>query len=248
MARPTHVPGNGLVTVEAAAAVTGRPHGTAQDAAHLLVLREIHKRWGRNPVLAGVDLAVASGALVAVSGANGIGKTTLLRVAAGLIQPDSGVVTIDGLDPERDRRAYLARLGFLSAGDRGLYARLSARRHLDLCARLALVRVGDRAAAVERVVDTFALEQYADRRVDRLSMGQRQRVRLAMTFVHDPDVVLLDEPSTSLDQEGLEVLSRYLELVRDRGGAAVWCAPEGIGTHLAADLELRLVEGRLSEV
>ena len=76
-------------------------------------------------------------------------------------------------------------------------------------------------------------------------MGQRQRVRLAMTFVHDPDLILLDEPANSLDQEGLEVLTRYLELVRGRGGAAVWCAPEGTETHLAADTALRLAEGRL---
>ena len=217
-------------------------------AGDLLVLHAIHKRWGKLPVLDGVDLAVPRGSVVSVCGANGTGKTTLLRIAAGLIHPESGTVALDGLHPERDRRPYLARLGFLSAGDRSLYARLSARRHLDLCARLALVPAGRREAAVARALGVFGLEDFADRRADRLSMGQRQRVRLAMTFVHDPDLVLLDEPANSLDQEGLEVLTAYLEQLRRRGGLAVWCAPEGIQTQLAADAELRLAEGRLRPV
>jgi ABC-type multidrug transport system ATPase subunit len=221
------------------------PEAVRSPAAHLLELADIHKSWGNRPILVGVDLAARRGTLVAVSGANGIGKTTLLRIAAGLIHPDGGEVAIDGLHPERDRRAYLSRLGFLSAGDRGLYARLSARRHLDLAARLAFLPTRERAPSVERALDLFELDGNADRRVDRLSTGQRQRVRLAMTFVHNPELVLLDEPANSLDSDGLDVLARYLELVRERGGAAVWCAPDGGGVPAQADTMLRLEEGRL---
>jgi ABC-2 type transport system ATP-binding protein len=233
------------VTVDATAARSPEVVADPPAADDRLVLRGIQKRWGKRPVLEGVDLSVARGALVSICGANGTGKTTLLRIAAGLIHADSGEVALDGLHPERDRRAYLGRLGFLSAGDRSLYARLSTRRHLDLGARLALIPVGNRAGAVERALGVFALDDYADRRVDRLSMGQRQRVRLAMTFVHDPALVLLDEPTNSLDQEGLDVLTAYLGQLRRRGGAAVWCAPEGILASLAADTALRLAEGRL---
>jgi ABC-type multidrug transport system ATPase subunit len=213
-------------------------------ASNLLELAGIEKRWGARAVLDGVDLAAGRGTLVSVSGANGTGKTTLLRIAAGLIQPDAGKVALDGLDPERDRRRYLTRLGFLSAGDRGL-ARLSARRHLDLAARLSFVPARGRAAAVRNALDLFDLADYGDRRVDRLSTGQRQRVRLAMTFVHSPDLVLLDEPANSLDPDGLEVLARYLDLVRARGGSAVWCAPDVAGSTTEADIFLRLVSGRL---
>jgi ABC-2 type transport system ATP-binding protein len=233
------------VTVDATAPLARDAAALARDSGDLLVLHGIRKSWGKRSVLEGVDLSVARGALVSIGGANGTGKTTLLRIAAGLIHAHSGSVTLDGLHPERDRRAYLARLGFLSAGDRGLYARLSARRHLDLWARLALVPPRGRKAAVEQAISIFALDDYADRRVDRLSMGQRQRVGLAMTFVHNPNLILLDEPANSLDREGLEVLTRYLELVRSRGGSAVWCAPDGSGTPLASDTKLRLVEGRL---
>ena len=233
------------MTVEAMVPLARDTAVSAGDSGDLLVLHGIGKSWGKRPVLEGVDLAVARGALVSIGGANGTGKTTLLRIAAGLIHPDCGSVALDGLHPERDRRAYLTRLGFLSAGDRGLYARLSARRHLDLCARLALVPPAVRSEVVEQAIGLFALDQFADRRVDRLSMGQRQRVGLAMTFVHSPNLILLDEPANSLDREGLEVLTRYLEIVRSRGGSAVWCAPDGGGTPLDSDTKLRLAEGRL---
>ena len=134
----------GLVTVDAAAPSRSAWRRRSSRAADdLLVLHGIRKRWGKSPVLEGVDLSVARGALVSISGANGTGKTTLLRIAAGLIHPDSGEVALDGLHPERDRRAFLGRLGFLSAGDRTLYARLSPRRHLDLGARLALLPAGE---------------------------------------------------------------------------------------------------------
>jgi ABC-2 type transport system ATP-binding protein len=224
-----------------------QPHATAErpKADNRLVLSGVSKRWGSAPVLAGVDLVVGDGSVVFVSGANGSGKTTLLRIAAGLIYADSGTVALDGLHPERDRRAYLARLGFLSAGDRSLYARLSARRHLDLGARLALVPAPARTAAVEQALETFALAGFANRRVDRLSTGQRQRVRLAMTFVHRPDVVLLDEPASSLDREGLDLLSTYLGELRRHGGAAVWSAPEGTQVPAETDLALRLTAGQL---
>ena len=210
-----------------------------------LVVQDIHKSWGQTAVLQGADLPVSRGARISICGANGTGKTTLLRIASGLTHPDSGTVSLDGLDPERDRRAYLGRLGYLSAGDRGLYARVTARHHLDLWARLSFVPSEERATAVEQAVNVFELAGYADRRVDRLSMGQRQRVRLAMTFVHSPDLILLDEPANSLDQDGLRVLAGYLDLVRDRGGSAVWCVPDGSEAPLAADVQLRLVDGRL---
>jgi ABC-type multidrug transport system ATPase subunit len=220
---------------------------SSSDVGNWFVLQDIHKRWGTRSVLEGVDLCVARGGLVSICGANGTGKTTLLRIAAGLIHPQSGTVALDGLHPERDRREYLRRLGFLSAGDRGLYARLSARRHLDLCARLALIPAARRALAVEQAIDVFALAEFADRRADRLSTGQRQRVRLAMTFVHAPALILLDEPASSLDGDGLDVLAAYLEQLRRRGGVAIWCTPEGIRMPLTSDIELRLAKGRLRQ-
>ena len=211
-----------------------------------LELRGIEKAWGSRRVLDRVDIRIEPGAAVHVSGRNGSGKTTLLRIAAGLIEPDAGRVSLDGLHPIRDRRAYQRRLGFLSAGDRGLYARLGVRDHLTLWARLAFVPRRDTRSVVDRALDRFGLGELACRRVERLSMGQRQRVRLAGALLHDPTLILLDEPRNSLDGDGLALLAGLLEQHRANGGAIVWCCPTGERAELAFDAAYELSGGRLS--
>jgi ABC-2 type transport system ATP-binding protein len=222
-----------------------RPSGEANHQA--LQLRAVSKRWRKQPrpVLDDVDLGVAPGTAVLLTGANGAGKTTLLRLAAGVIAPDRGTVTVRGLSPERSRREFSRRIAFLSAGGSGLYARLSVRRHLDLAARLALLGPGERAAAIEHAINAFDLGPLADNRADRLSMGQRQRVRVAMAFLHEPDLALLDEPSTSLDERGVGLLRSALTRLLARGGAAIWCEPSGARAEFAFDRKLMLKGGAL---
>jgi ABC-type multidrug transport system ATPase subunit len=212
----------------------------------LLLLRGITKRWGAAEVLRGIDLALEPGRLLRIKGANGAGKTTLLRIAAGLLRPDGGEVALRGLHPEADRGPFLGRLGFVSAGDRGLYPRLSARSHLLLCADLALVSRERRADAVAAAIDAFGLGGFAARGAQRLSLGQRQRLKLALAFVHDPDVVLLDEPANSLDDEGIAVLGRALAGLKARAGAALWCAPSATDPPLPFDERFVLAGGRLA--
>jgi len=212
-----------------------------------LELREVSKRWRRDqrPVLDRVDLSVAPGSAILLTGRNGAGKTTLLRLASGLITPDSGCVCVEGLNPERSRRSFQRRVALLSAGGTGLYARLSVHRHLDFAARLALLGRGERAAAIDRAIETFALQDFLRNRVDRLSMGQRQRLRMAMVFVHDPRLVLLDEPGTSLDGEGVRLLHSAVSRLLRRGGAAIWCEPFGTRSGFPFDRRLVLEDGAL---
>lgn len=181
-------------------------------------------------------------------GENGAGKTTLLRIVAGLIYADSGDVRIDGLDPRRDRVAYQKRLGFLSAGSSGLYPRMPASRHLDFAARICFVPGSERVRARDEAIERFQLGDFRSQRVDRLSMGQRQRVRLAMAFVHRPRIVLLDEPWNSLDEEGARVLAERMIELRSAGGTVVCCTPTGADVAAQVpdvDSVLRLEEGRL---
>lgn len=208
---------------------------------------DVCKKWQgmSHPVLDDTRLVVKRGAAVYIGGRNGIGKTTLLRIVAGLIKPDAGTVRVNGLHPELNRKEFQRRVGFLSAGDRGLYARLSVRRHLDFWARLFLMPPGEAEAAVEHAIDRFFLHDLLKRRADRLSMGQRQRVRLAGLFLHSPDVVLLDEPRNSLDDEGIEVMTASLTSQLDRGGAVVWCSPRGEETGFDFAASYSLEEGRL---
>jgi ABC-2 type transport system ATP-binding protein len=221
--------------------------GSHQPGDPLLMLDGLHHRWrrGLTPVLAGVTLSLLPGTVTWIGGRNGVGKTTLLRIAAGVLIPQAGTVRLCGLDPVRNRGPYQRRLGFLSAGDRGLHARMPVRQHLDYWARLAYVPAGERRGRVAETISAFGLEALADRRVDRMSMGQRQRVRLAMALLHTPDVVLLDEPRNSLDDDGYQVLSEQLAAVVRRGGAVLWCSPRGEDRVLRTDASYSLQDGRL---
>jgi ABC-type multidrug transport system ATPase subunit len=212
-------------------------------------LTGIWRHWGRGrdrwAVLRDINLQLAGGTVTRISGRNGAGKTTLLRIVTGILAPDQGTVTIDGLTADSSRREYHRQLGFLSAGDRGLYARVSVRGHLDFAAAQAFVPRAIRQQAVADVVSSFELGELAGRRADRLSQGQRQRLRLALTVVHGPKVLLLDEPGNSLDAEGLAMLSAAVAAVRDRGGVVICCAPAGEEQSLSFDHTYVIEDGRL---
>lgn len=211
----------------------------------LLEVRDVVKRWGTLTVLDGVTLSLAAGKLVQVVGRNGTGKTTLVRVMAGLLLPDSGRLAAGGVSADLDRRGYQSQVGFLPAGNSGLYARLSVRHNLEFWTGLALIPRRERGARIERALARFGLEQLADRRADRLSLGQRQRVRLSMTFMHEPRVVLLDEPTSSLDDDGVAIVAEALAEFVGAGGAALCCAPAD-QQGLVFDSGYHLEGGRLT--
>lgn len=225
------------------------PQAESLDDWPPIELYDIHKRWRKDaPLIDGVNLTINPGEAVWLGGANGAGKTTLLRIVAGLIDPGSGKVRAFGLDPFLDRREYHQRVAFLSAGNTGIYARLSVRRQLDCWARVAFVPRAGRAARVEQTLERFGLIELAKQRSDRLSMGQRQRLRIAMTFIANPDVVLLDEPRNSLDQEGATLLQEAVDEVLARDGAVLWVSPTGEQLQYAFSARYILQGGELTEV
>lgn len=215
----------------------------------LVSFRGVSRYWGRGKnrwaVLRDVNLDMPAGTAISIAGGNGAGKTTLLRIATGILSPDSGSVTIDGMTADGSWREYHRRIGFLSAGDRGLYARLTVRHHLDYWARLAFMARADRKPAVDDVLARFGLSELAQRRADRLSQGQRQRLRLALTVLHRPKVLFLDEPRNSLDAEGLEVLRTAIGELLAEGGSVMWCSPLGEDQPMTFDRTLVIEGGEL---
>lgn len=219
-------------------------------ASPVLELDRLHHRWARSkrPVLRDVSLVLRAGEVTWIGGRNGVGKTTLLRLAAGILLPQRGVVRMGELTPISPRGRYQRRIGFLSAGDRGLHARMRVCQQLDYWARLAYVPRERRAELVAGSLSSFGLEELAEQRVDRMSMGQRQRIRLAMAFLHEPSVLLLDEPRNSLDDDGYRLLSDQIKLATARGAAVLWCSPRGEDRVLACDVAYTLERGRLEAV
>lgn len=220
--------------------------GAELDAAPLK-LRGLRKRWRKDLplVLDDLDLTLGPGTSTWVGGRNGIGKTTMLRVAAGLIEPDAGRADVWGVSPAENRVRYQQLVSFLPAGDRGLYARLTVRRQLEFWARIAMVPRERFREMVEHAITTFDLGDLAERRVDRMSMGQRQRLRIAMTFLPRPEVVLLDEPLTSLDAEGADLIQAAVAEVLARDGAVLWCSPSGEHLDMTFDSRWLIEHGKL---
>lgn len=212
-----------------------------------LALRAVSKRWRADQprVLDELDLTLDPGTITWVGGRNGAGKTTMLRIAAGLLEPEQGRAEVWGTTARQNRVRYQRLVSFLPAGDRGLYARLSVRRQLEFWARITMVPRRGFSLAVERAIDQFELRELAERRVDRMSMGQRQRLRIAMTFLPDPEIVLLDEPLTSLDGEGAALLREAIAAVLARNGAVLWCSPSGEHLDMSFDARWLIEGGRL---
>lgn len=211
----------------------------------VLAMQGVAFGWREAPVLRDVDLTLAPGTVAALRGRNGAGKTTLIRLLVGGLEPQQGRITLGDCDATTDRRSYLRRIGVATAGDRGLYARLDVRANLQLAAALVLLPADRACDLIAAALDRFALSSLARRRVDRLSTGQRQRVRLAIAFLHEPDVVLLDEPTASLDSDGARLLADALTALTARGASAMWAAPVGPAPELPVDVVYLLTDGRL---
>ena len=231
---------------------TDEPHDAVPAAAvgeALVSFNGVWRHWGRGisrwAVLQGVDLQLAPGTVTCVGGRNGAGKTTLLRIGTGILAPDKGSVTIDGVTSNGNWREYHHGIGFLSAGDRGLYNRFSVRGHLEFATRLALVTRADRRPLVDQALLAFGLADLAKRRAERLSQGQRQRLRLALAVVHRPQVLFLDEPRNSLDEEGLAMLVDAIEDVLARRGTVLWSSPAGESQPIAFDRSFVIENGLL---
>lgn len=175
------------------------------------------RRFGAITALSGVDLTVTAGELVLLVGANGAGKTTLLRILAGLARPLRGAVLVAGRDLHADPEARRA-VGFLSHSAL-LYEDLTPRENLAFAA--ALHRLHDSGVVVTRALEMAGLEARADRPTRGCSRGMLQRLALARATLHDPPILLLDEPFTGLDAQASRALVSQLIVDRDRGRAIV---------------------------
>jgi thiamine transport system ATP-binding protein len=156
-------------------------------------------RFGGQPVLDGVSLHVDKGEIVAVLGPSGAGKSTLLRVIAGLIRPDSGVVALDDVDIS-DRPAHLRNIGMMFQ-DEQLFPHLDVTANVAFGPRMHRWSASSTAERVEELLQIVGLAGFGERRVDRLSGGEKKRVALARSLAPRPAVLLLDEPLTGLDRE-----------------------------------------------
>ncbi|HWY65930.1 MAG TPA: ABC transporter ATP-binding protein, partial [Rhizomicrobium sp.] len=196
----------------------------------MIEIRELVFEYPGHRALAGISLNIVKGSITALVGPNGAGKTTLLRCVAALETPYSGLVTIDGLDTRQSPRAIHAGLGYLPDFF-GLYDALSVRRCLHYAARAHGIASGAAAGAVQTAAARVGLSDRMEQAAGALSRGLRQRLAIAQTIVHQPKVLLLDEPAAGLDPQARRDLSNLLRALRDSGMTLV------VSSHILAELE-----------
>jgi sodium transport system ATP-binding protein len=163
-----------------------------------------------------VSFAAPRGEITGLLGPNGAGKTTLLRMLATLIVPDAGSASIGDLDILRDRYAVRERIGVLSDA-RGLYPRLTARENIRYHGTLHDLSGPSLERRIDALIATLGLADIADRRAQGFSQGERMKVAIARALVHDPDTVLLDEPTNGLDIMSVRALRQQLRALRAEG-------------------------------
>jgi heme ABC exporter ATP-binding subunit CcmA len=212
-------------------------------SAPYLEICKVHKSFALKPVLRGVDLSIHAGERMALLGANGAGKTTLLRILAGLSRPASGHIRIDGLDLVQQTREIRRKVGFV-AHQPYLYDELTALENLLFFARM--YAIDQPQVRATELLQRVGLQKKTRERASSLSRGQLQRLALARALLHSPQLLLLDEPDTGLDQEGLALLNELLQEHSAQGGTILFTTHDLQAALQQSDQVVMLHRGRLA--
>jgi ABC-type multidrug transport system ATPase subunit len=197
--------------------------------------------------LAGLSFEVREGEALALLGTNGAGKSTLLRILATLLLPTRGAARVAGFDAVREPREVRRRLGYHAGTDHGFYARLTGRENLRFFGRLNHLSSAAAAQRISQLGDQFGLAEALDRQVRTLSSGTVQRLSLARALIHRPTVLLLDEPTRSLDAIAAMEFRRFLkkEIVQRAGTSLLFASHTLPEVELLADRVAVIDRGRL---
>ncbi|MCW8873196.1 MAG: ATP-binding cassette domain-containing protein [Xanthomonadales bacterium] len=195
----------------------------------MIIVKNLRKSFGDVRAVNGVSFQARDGEITGLLGPNGAGKTTTLRMLYSLLPPDEGEILIDGLDPRRDAMEIKRTLGVVP-DNRGLYSRLTARENIAYYGELHGLSRRQIDERIGQLVTTLDMADFIDRRTEGFSQGQRVKVAIARAMVHEPQTVLLDEPSNGLDVMSTRALRDYVRGLRSAGRSVV------LSTHIMQEV------------
>ncbi len=190
----------------------------------------LEKALGKNQVLRGISFQAGKGEIFGLLGPNGAGKTTTLRTISTLLTPDSGRIEVLGFDTRTAPAEVRRRVGVVTA-EIGVYPRLTARENITYFAQLSEVPGRDIARRTDAVIERLDMVSFARQRAESLSSGQKQKVAIARAIVHDPPVLMFDEPTSNLDVLASKEIRDFMVESRERGKCVIF------STHVLHDAE-----------
>ncbi len=195
----------------------------------MIEVRDLHKSFGSVQAVDGVSFTAADGQITGLLGPNGAGKTTTLRMLYTLMHPDRGQVLVDGVDAAREPLQVRRSLGVLPDA-RGLYKRLTARENIGYFAALHGLTPTQAEARIDVLVNTLDMQEFAGRRTEGFSQGQRLKTAIARALVHEPRNIVLDEPTNGLDVLATRNLRQFLRQLRGQGHCVL------LSTHIMQEV------------
>lgn len=188
----------------------------------MIVTQDLSKQFGDYWAVNKVNLNIQQGEVLALLGPNGAGKTTTIRILTSVLRPTKGRAWIAGYDVVKEPKKVRAAVGVLTE-QHGLYGRMPAIDYLDFFGQLYGLTTEERKARTERLLDEFSLGDDSDRRIEEYSKGMRQKLALARALLHDPPVLLLDEPTSAMDPESAHLVRDAIRDLRSASRAIIIC-------------------------
>ena len=211
----------------------------------MISVKDLQKSFGDVKAVRGISFDAANGRITGLLGPNGAGKSTTLRVLYTVLKPDSGTATVDGIDVVEDALAARSRIGTLPHGS-GLYPHLTARENISYYAKLYDMSPDIIDERVQTVIDQLDINDFADRRTKGFSQGQRTKVSLARSLVHEPQNIILDEPSNGLDVMATRSLRELIRQLKAAGKCVLFSSHVMQEVAALCDEIVIIAEGRVA--
>lgn len=183
---------------------------------------DISKKFNTTDALSGVSFDVHEGEILGLLGENGAGKSTLLRIISTMLHPTSGTVVVNGYDIIKNPKEVRKTVGILFGSEVGLYERLTARENIEYFAQLNGMTKNDSDKRINYLIERFSFADYADKQVGTFSKGMKQKVAIARSIVHDPSVMLFDEPESGLDFKAAKIVFDFMETCKSEGKSIIF--------------------------
>ncbi|MTH55499.1 ATP-binding cassette domain-containing protein [Bacillus mangrovi] len=192
----------------------------------MIIIQEVSKQFKDRKTyvtaLKHISFDVKKGEVVGLLGENGAGKTTLLRSIATLITPSSGSISVDGYDSIKQASEVKKRIGVLFGGETGLYDRLTAKENLEYFAVLYGMSRHEKKVRIEELAVMFGMKDYLNRKVGAFSKGMRQKVAISRALIHNPGIILFDEPTTGLDITSSNIFRQLIHELKAKGKTIIF--------------------------